>query len=53
MDTQSILEDRKLLICLTGYLSALVASNTLGLKLMPFIFGTHLSVAVFISLSFF
>ncbi len=29
------------------YLISLVAANTLGLKLMPFIFGTHLSVAVF------
>jgi queuosine precursor transporter len=29
------------------YLVSLFASNTLGLKLMPFLFGTHLSVAVF------
>lgn len=29
------------------YLTALIASNTLGIKLMPFIFGTHLSTAIF------
>lgn len=39
--------DNKLLIALTIYLVSLFASNTLGLKLMPFIFGTQLSVAVF------
>ncbi len=38
---------RKILICLTLYITSLFASNTLGIKLMPFIFGTHLSVAVF------
>ncbi len=38
---------KKILICLTLYLSSLFAANTLGLKLMPFLFGTHLSVAVF------
>lgn len=37
----------KLFILLTVYLTSLFASNTLGLKIMPFIFGTHLSVAVF------
>ena len=39
--------NRKILIALTLYLTSLFASNTLGLKLMPFLFGTHLSVAVF------
>lgn len=39
--------DGKLLIALTVYLVSLFASNTLGLKLMPFILGTQLSVAVF------
>lgn len=39
--------DRKIIIALTVYLTALFASNTLGGKLMPFIFGTQLSVAVF------
>lgn len=39
--------DFKLLIALTLYIVSLFASNTLGLKIMPFLFGTHLSVAVF------
>ncbi|MBI3573495.1 queuosine precursor transporter [Candidatus Kaiserbacteria bacterium] len=34
-------------IALALYLASLFAANTLGLKIMPFIFGTHLSVAVF------
>ena len=38
---------KKILVCLTLYISSLFAANTLGLKTMPFIFGTHLSVAVF------
>ncbi len=38
---------RKLLIALAVYLVSLFAANTLGSKLMPFFFGTHLSVAVF------
>ena len=38
---------RKILICLTPYITSLFAANTLGIKLMPFLFGTHLSVAVF------
>jgi len=38
---------KKILICLTLYIGSLFASNTLGIKLMPFLFGTHLSVAVF------
>ena len=38
---------KKILICLTLYLTSLFAANTLGIKLMPFFFGTHLSVAVF------
>ena len=37
----------KIIVALTLYLISLLASNTLGLKLMPFFFGTHLSVAVF------
>jgi hypothetical protein len=36
-----------LLFALSIYLTSLFAANTLGLKLMPFIFGSHLSVAVF------
>lgn len=39
--------DFKLLLVLTLYIVSLFASNTLGLKIMPFLFGTHLSVAVF------
>ena len=38
---------KKILICLAIYLTSLFAANTLGLKLMPFLFGAHLSVAVF------
>jgi uncharacterized integral membrane protein (TIGR00697 family) len=38
---------KKILICLTLYITSLFAANTLGIKLMPFLFGTHLSVAVF------
>jgi hypothetical protein len=37
----------KIIIALTFYLVSLFAANTLGLKLMPFIGGTHLSVAIF------
>jgi len=37
----------KLVVTLTLYLVSLFASNTLGSKLMPFLFGTQLSVAVF------
>ena len=39
--------DLKIIIALTLYLVSLLAANTLGLKIMPFAFGTHLSVAVF------
>lgn len=38
---------RNILICLTLYITSLFAANTLGIKLMPFLFGTHLSVGVF------
>ena len=38
---------RKLLLALTIYLTSLFAANTLGLKIMPFVFNSHLSVAVF------
>lgn len=40
-------QNSKIFIALTLYLTSLFASNTLGLKLMPFIFGTHLSAAIF------
>ncbi len=38
---------KKLFIALAVYLTSLFAANTLGLKIMPFIFGSHLSVGVF------
>ena len=38
---------RKLLIALAVYITALIAANTLGIKIMPFLFGSHLSVGVF------
>jgi len=38
---------KKIVIALALYLTSLVAANTLGLKIMPFVFGSHLSVAVF------
>lgn len=47
METLTDRDNKKILICLTIYLASLFASNTLGLKIMPFVFGSHLSVAVF------
>lgn len=38
---------KKLLVALAVYLTSLIAANTLGLKIMPFPFGLHLSVGVF------
>jgi len=38
---------KKLLIALGIYLTSLFAANTLGLKIMPFVFNSHISVAVF------
>jgi len=38
---------RKILIALAVYITSLLAANTLGIKLMPFLFGSHLSVGVF------
>lgn len=38
---------KKLVIALSIYLTSLFAANTLGLKIMPFFLGSHLSVAVF------
>jgi uncharacterized integral membrane protein (TIGR00697 family) len=38
---------RKIVIALSIYLVSLFASNTLGLKIMPFFFGLHLSVSIF------
>lgn len=39
-------DSRKLLIALALYLTSLFAANTLGLKIMPFLFESHVSVAV-------
>lgn len=39
--------NQKLFYALTIYISALFASNLLGMKTMPFFFGTHLSLAIF------
>lgn len=47
MQTLTEKDYKKILICLTFYITSLIAANTLGIKLMPFLFGTHLSVAVF------
>lgn len=44
MDTLSNYNLKKLLIVLTIYLTSLFAANTLGLKIMPFLFGSHISV---------
>lgn len=38
---------RKILIALAIYLTSLMAANTLGLKIMPFWFGLHFSVGIF------
>lgn len=38
---------KKIIIALAVYLVSLFAANTLGLKIMPFILGLHVSVAVF------
>lgn len=38
---------KKLLMAMVLYITALFAANTLGMKLMPFLFDSRLSVAVF------
>jgi queuosine precursor transporter len=38
---------KKIIFALSLYLTSLFAANTLGLKIMPFIFGLHMSVGVF------
>jgi uncharacterized integral membrane protein (TIGR00697 family) len=47
MESISFKDHKKILICLTLYITSLFAANTLGVKLMPFLFGTTLSVGVF------
>lgn len=46
MNTLSNYDLRKLLIALCIYLTSLFAANTLGLKIMPFLFGSHISVGI-------
>jgi hypothetical protein len=46
MNTLSNYDLRKLLIVLAIYLTSLFAANTLGLKIMPFLFGSHISVGI-------
>lgn len=38
---------RKVLIALAIYITSLIGANTLGLKIMPFLFDSHMSVGVF------
>ena len=38
---------KKIILALSIYLTSLFAANTLGLKIMPFILGSHLSVGIF------
>lgn len=47
MQTLAERDFKKVLICLAIYLTSLIAANTLGLKIMPFLFGSHLTVGVF------
>lgn len=47
MNKLSDISLKKLLIALVLYITALFAANTLGIKLMPFLFDARLSVAVF------
>lgn len=47
MQTLTEKDYKKILVCLTLYITSLFAANTLGMKIMPFLFGTHLSVGVF------
>jgi len=47
MPQLSEVAQKKVLIALAIYLASLFAANTLGLKIMPFILGLHVSVAIF------
>ena len=44
---ENVIVPKKVMIALAVYLTALFSANTLGLKIMPFLFGSHLSVGVF------
>lgn len=45
-NTLTFKDHKKIIICLTLYITSLFAANSLGIKIMPFIFGTHLSVSI-------
>ncbi len=45
---QPVVFTTRLTIALSIYLTALLASNTLGIKIMPFVFGTNLSTSIFV-----
>lgn len=45
--TQTTTISSKILICLAIYITALMAANTLGIKLMPFFFGSYITVSIF------
>ena len=47
MEQNNLITDKKIFFALALYLTCQFVSNTLGIKLMPFIFGTHLSTAIF------
>ena len=47
MPDRGITSDKKIFFALMVYLTCQFVSNTLGIKLMPFIWGTHLSTAIF------
>ena len=47
MPTLTERDTKKIIIALAVYLASLFAANTLGLKIAPFLFGLHVSVAVF------
>lgn len=47
MDQLTAKDQKKVFVCLVLYITSLIAANTLGIKTMPFLFGTHLSVSVF------
>jgi hypothetical protein len=47
MHALTIRDWQKISLALSIYVTSIIAANTLGLKLMPFIFGTNLSVSIF------
>jgi uncharacterized integral membrane protein (TIGR00697 family) len=47
MQTLTEKDYKKILVCLTLYITSLFAANSLGIKLMPFLFGTAMSVSIF------